>query len=278
MPSTTRPRSGSSPPATSRAPPISPTATPAPAVAPASRSWCPVWASTTPAPAWRPRSRRPPPSCSSRARSTGPASASTSACCTRSTTSSTSCAPITEWQRRALEASEIADTVHEAFVHVQRGRRQPVEIEMPPEAFSESAEITLCAPAERVRVAADPDEIARAADLLVGAERPVVWVGGGVVLGDATDGAGRAGRVPPGGGGHHPTGQGRVRRPPSALRRHGVGEQAAAAAARRRRRRPRGRHPPHRPRAAGRDAGRPRRRRPRPRSASTARTPLAGRR
>ncbi len=94
--------------------------------------------------------------------------------------------PITEWQRRALEASEIADTVHEAFVHVQRGRRQPVEIEMPPEAFSESAEITLCAPAERVRLAADPDEIARAADLLVGAERPVVWVGGGVVLGDAT--------------------------------------------------------------------------------------------
>src|SRR6476646_5494678 len=46
--------------------------------------------------------------------------------------------PVTEWQRRALEASEIADTVHEAFVHVQRGRRQPVEIEMPPEAFSET--------------------------------------------------------------------------------------------------------------------------------------------
>src|SRR3954469_17297681 len=98
--------------------------------------------------------------------------------------------PVTAWQRRALEASEIADTVHEAFVHVQRGRRQPVEIEMPPEAFSENfslgGENTLCAPAERVRVGADPDEIARAADLLVGAERPVVWVGGGVVLGDAT--------------------------------------------------------------------------------------------
>src|SRR3954449_3714884 len=46
--------------------------------------------------------------------------------------------PVTSWQRRALEASEIADTVHEAFVHVQRGRRQPVEIEMPPEAFSEN--------------------------------------------------------------------------------------------------------------------------------------------
>lgn len=98
--------------------------------------------------------------------------------------------PITAWQRRALHANEIPDTVHEAFARVQRGRRQPVEIEMPPEAFSETfsvdGEIALCAPAESVREAADPDEIARAAQLLAGAERPVVWVGGGVVLGDAT--------------------------------------------------------------------------------------------
>jgi acetolactate synthase-1/2/3 large subunit len=94
--------------------------------------------------------------------------------------------PITAWQRRALHAAEIPETVHEAFARVQRGRRQPVEIEMPPEAFSEAAEIRLCAPAESVREAADPDEITRAADLLAGAERPVIWAGGGVVLGDAT--------------------------------------------------------------------------------------------
>ncbi len=124
--------------------------------------------------------------------------------------------PVTEWQRRALEASEIADTVHEAFVHVQRGRRQPVEIEMPPEAFSESAEITLCAPAERVRLAADPDEIARAADVLVGAERPVVWAGGGVVLGDATAELAELAEFLQARGGHHSSGEGRLRRPPSA--------------------------------------------------------------
>jgi acetolactate synthase-1/2/3 large subunit len=94
--------------------------------------------------------------------------------------------PITAWQRRALHAAEIPETVHEAFARVQRGRRQPVEIELPPEAFSEAAEIRLCAPAESVREAADPDEITRAADLLAGAERPVIWAGGGVVLGDAT--------------------------------------------------------------------------------------------
>ncbi len=94
--------------------------------------------------------------------------------------------PVTTWQRRALSAAEIPDTVHEAFVRVQRGRRQPVEIEMPPEAFSEQADITLCDPAESVREPADAEEIERAADLLAAASRPVIWAGGGVVLGDAT--------------------------------------------------------------------------------------------
>jgi acetolactate synthase-1/2/3 large subunit len=94
--------------------------------------------------------------------------------------------PVTAWQRRALHATEIADTVHEAFVRVQRGRRQPVEIEMPPEAFAEEADVTLCEPAASVRKAADPEAVARAADVLASAERPVIWAGGGVVLGDAT--------------------------------------------------------------------------------------------
>jgi acetolactate synthase I/II/III large subunit len=94
--------------------------------------------------------------------------------------------PITAWQRRALHASEIPEAVHEAFARVQRGRRQPVEIEMPPEAFSEEADITLLEPAEDVRLPADPDQIEAAARALATAERPLVWAGGGVVLGDAT--------------------------------------------------------------------------------------------
>ena len=94
--------------------------------------------------------------------------------------------PITAWQRRALYAQEIPDAVHEAFVRVQRGRRQPVEIEMPPEAFSDEAEVTFPDPAVDVREPADPEQITRAADALARATRPVVWAGGGVVLGDAS--------------------------------------------------------------------------------------------
>ena len=57
---------------------------------------------------------------------------------------------------------------------------------MPPEAFSEEADIALLDRAEDVRVAADPADIERAAGVLAGAERPLIWAGGGVVLGNAS--------------------------------------------------------------------------------------------
>jgi acetolactate synthase-1/2/3 large subunit len=94
--------------------------------------------------------------------------------------------PITAWQRRALSADAIPETVHEAFVHLRRGRRRPVEIEMPPEAFAEDADVELLEPAPDVRICADDESVARAVALLADAERPLVWAGGGVVLGDAT--------------------------------------------------------------------------------------------
>jgi acetolactate synthase-1/2/3 large subunit len=95
--------------------------------------------------------------------------------------------PVTAWQQRALTAAEIPATVHEAFVRVKRGRRQPVEIEMPPEAFSEEADVTLLDAADDVRVAADPEQVSAAASALASAARPLIWAGGGVVLGDASE-------------------------------------------------------------------------------------------
>jgi acetolactate synthase-1/2/3 large subunit len=94
--------------------------------------------------------------------------------------------PITAWQQRTLDAGGIPDTVHEAFVRVRRGRRQPVEIEFPPEAFSDAADMTFLPRAEDVVEAADPEQVARAAQLLIDAARPLIWAGGGVVLNDAS--------------------------------------------------------------------------------------------
>ena len=94
--------------------------------------------------------------------------------------------PITAWQRRALTAGEIPDAVHEAFARVQRGRRQPVEIEMPPEAFSEEGEVTLLDRADDVREAADPEQIAAPPPPSPPPSDHSIWAGGGVVLGDAS--------------------------------------------------------------------------------------------
>ena len=94
--------------------------------------------------------------------------------------------PVTAWQQRVLEAGAIPGAVHEAMARLRRGRRRPVEIEMPPEAFAEEAGVGLLDAAPDVREAADPDAVARAAAALSAAERPLVWAGGGVVLGDAS--------------------------------------------------------------------------------------------
>jgi acetolactate synthase-1/2/3 large subunit len=94
--------------------------------------------------------------------------------------------PITSWQRRAYSAAQVPATVHRAFEHLRRGRRRPVAIEMPPEALSESTDAELLPMAESVRFGADPAAIRRAAEALAGAERPLIWAGGGVVLADAS--------------------------------------------------------------------------------------------
>ena len=57
---------------------------------------------------------------------------------------------------------------------------------MPPEAFSEEADVELLDAAVDERVGADPASVVAAAELLAAAERPLVWAGGGVVLGDAS--------------------------------------------------------------------------------------------
>ena len=166
----------------------------------------------------------------SRARSTATASARGWVCCTRSHDQLDLVRPITTWQRRALHADEIPETVHEAFVRVQRGRRQPVEIEMPPEAFSEEADVTLLRSGRGRARAGRPRADRRAPPtLLAAASDPLVWAGGGVVLGDASRRAHRGGRAPAGAGGHDAPGQGRGRRPAPARRRIGRGSTAGCS-------------------------------------------------
>ena len=78
--------------------------------------------------------------------------------------------------------------------------------------------VTLLDRADDVRDAADPRADRDRRALLAGAERPLIWAGGGVVLGDASRRARRGRRASAGPRGHDAPGQGRDRRPPPARR------------------------------------------------------------
>ena len=90
--------------------------------------------------------------------------------------------PITKWAERVLEPRAIPGAVRQAFFEMASGRPRPTEIEIPPETFLESEEVTLLAPLPFTPGGADPELVERAADLLAASVSPVVIAGGGVVL------------------------------------------------------------------------------------------------
>jgi len=96
--------------------------------------------------------------------------------------------PITKWATRVLAPAEIAPAIHAAFREMRAGRPRPTHVEAPPEAFMETAETTVLDPAPPTPTPFDPDLVAAAARMLAGAERPLLVGGGGVPLGDASDG------------------------------------------------------------------------------------------
>jgi acetolactate synthase I/II/III large subunit len=93
--------------------------------------------------------------------------------------------PITKWRRRVLEVAEVPAAVRAAMHQLTSGRPRPVELEMPPETMEEEGEAVMLDPVRPVRPAAAPADVSRAVDLLIAAQRPVIYAGGGVVLGDA---------------------------------------------------------------------------------------------
>jgi acetolactate synthase-1/2/3 large subunit len=87
---------------------------------------------------------------------------------------------VTKWRRSVLEAAEVPRAVHEAVSQLKTGRPRPVAIDLTPEALEQEAEVALLPPADAARAAAPPADVDRAAALLLAAERPVIYAGGGV--------------------------------------------------------------------------------------------------
>ena len=94
-------------------------------------------------------------------------------------------APVTKWRRRVLEVSDVPAAVRAAVRQLKTGRPRPVHLEFPPDVLEEEGDATLLPPAETERTAAPEPLIARAAQMLLAAQRPAIYAGGGAITGDA---------------------------------------------------------------------------------------------
>jgi acetolactate synthase-1/2/3 large subunit len=94
---------------------------------------------------------------------------------------------VTKWAARAMRPTEIPGIVREAFRQLRSGRPRPVEIEVPPDILQATADVTLLEPAPITRWVGNPDLIEQAAKALGQAANPLIFAGGGVILGDACE-------------------------------------------------------------------------------------------
>jgi acetolactate synthase-1/2/3 large subunit len=90
-------------------------------------------------------------------------------------------ASVTRWSARPLAPAQVPGLVSEAFRRARSRRPGPVALEVPPDVLMRSEDVRLVEPSAVEREVGDPDLIARAAELLRSAERPVIYSGGGTL-------------------------------------------------------------------------------------------------
>jgi len=91
------------------------------------------------------------------------------------------------------DLSKLAETVKKAFHVATTGRPGPVVIDVPKDITDPEVKIPYHYPDEiKMRsyhpvLKGDPEQIKRAVDLLLAAKKPMIYTGGGVILGDGSD-------------------------------------------------------------------------------------------
>ena len=96
---------------------------------------------------------------------------------------------VTKWHAMARTPGEIPGLIREAVKRLRSGRPRPVAVEIPPDVLAARAPLALVDPAgdPGVPVAPEPRLVARAAQLLRSARRPVIWTGWGVQAAGASE-------------------------------------------------------------------------------------------
>jgi acetolactate synthase I/II/III large subunit len=95
---------------------------------------------------------------------------------------------VTKWQGEAKSPAEVAACLREAVSQLNRGRPQPVGIEIAPDVLSAVGEVELVDPPIREdgRVRPDPAAIEQAAAVIERSRFPVIYAGGGVLAAGAS--------------------------------------------------------------------------------------------
>ena len=91
-------------------------------------------------------------------------------------------ASLTKWAGRAMTPAEAPALVNEGFRRMLSGRQGPVSLEMPMDIMGERSAVTvLDAAVAETGPEPDSDELAKAVEILRGAERPLIFAGGGAI-------------------------------------------------------------------------------------------------
>ena len=95
--------------------------------------------------------------------------------------------PVAKWAGQIDVASRAGEYVNRAFANAQNGRRGPVVLALPEDMLTEETEAETLPPAPVAMAAPDERALERFRELLGGAERPFLLVGGGGWTHDATE-------------------------------------------------------------------------------------------
>ncbi|MFS0853678.1 thiamine pyrophosphate-dependent enzyme [Microbacterium sp. 179-I 3D4 NHS] len=93
---------------------------------------------------------------------------------------------LTKWTGTARSADEIPGLVREAFTQLRSGRPRPVALEVPPDVLAATSRAAAAEMVAAAPLAPDEQQIRETAARLLGARRPMIVVGGGVLASDAS--------------------------------------------------------------------------------------------
>jgi len=97
--------------------------------------------------------------------------------------------PVTKHNYIVRDVKELADTIRNAFTIAQTGRPGPVHVDIPKDVTANKAEYTYQKPAETLKAVDEirESDLDEAIKLIAHCEKPFIFVGGGVIMAEASE-------------------------------------------------------------------------------------------